>query len=69
MTQVAAAAGEGAVDATGARSAKPIMTITIPSTNAMAARPKATTEVNSEAYRNAESMAVARSGSSRSSSA
>ena len=53
----------------GARNANPINVRTIPRTNAMAATPKATTEVNREACRNAESIAVARFGSSWASSA
>jgi hypothetical protein len=61
---VTSAAGAGEV-----RRANPIRVRTMPSTNAINATPKATTEVNSDACRNAESIAVARFGSSWSSSA
>ena len=53
------------VVAAGARNANPIRVRTIPRTTAMPATPKATTEVNSDACRNAESIATARFGSSR----
>ena len=49
------------------RRAKPISARVIPTTRAMAATPKATTDVNNDACRNAESAATARFGSSWSS--
>jgi len=55
--------------AAGALMARPISARTTPTTNAITATPKATTDVNSEACRNAESIAVPRFGSSRASSA
>ena len=55
--------------AAGALMASPISARTTPTTNAITATPKATTDVNSEDCRNAESIAVARFGSSRASSA
>ena len=55
--------------AAGALMARPISARTTPTTNAITATPKATTDVNSEDCRNAESIAVARFGSSRASSA
>ena len=57
------------VTVTGVRKANPIRVSTMPRTTAMAATPKATTEVNSEACRNEESIATARLGSFWSSSA
>ena len=48
--------------------AKPINVRTTPTTNAIRATPNATTDVNSDACRNAESIAVARFGSSLASS-
>ena len=53
----------------GSRIASPNMMKTMPTAIAMAATPKATTEVNSDACRNEEVIAVLRLGSSRSSSA